>query len=158
MAGRNVIRFENVNGRAIMYRNFTGKAGTYNNEGERSFCLSVDEETAAELRADGFNVRERSRTNDDGETTTLLYLPIKVNMNSRRPPQINQVTKNGVTTLDEDTISNLDWAEIINASISISAYNWTYGNKSGVSAYLQELLVEIEDESFLSKYMSEHND
>lgn len=151
---RNVVKFEDVPGSALRYKNFAGKAGTYNNEGERSFCLAVDEETAADLRADGYNVRERRRTNDDGEEDVLLYLPIKVNMNSRRPPQINQITRaGGIAHLDEDSIGELDWADIIKASVSISPYNWTYGNKSGTSAYLQELLVEIEDESFVSKYM-----
>lgn len=156
MARDNYVTFDNVDGKALIFKNFAGRPGTFNNEGERSFCLVVDEETKNELEARGLNVRHRVRQFEDQEIETL-YLPIKVNFNSKRPPQINQVSKNGMTQLDEDTIDVLDWAEIISAKIAINIYNWHYAGKSGYSAYLQELLVEIEDESFASQYRREHD-
>lgn len=155
---KDLIKFEDVDGKALIFRNFEGRAGTFNNEGDRSFCLVVDEETRDALENIGFNVRERRRQLDDGDEQITLYLPIKINFNSRRPPQINQVTSRGVTALDEDTVGSLDYAEIISAKISVNAYNWHYAGKEGWSAYLQELLVEIEDESFIGKYRSEHDD
>lgn len=150
---KNKIEFENVDGKALIFRNFAGKEGRFNKEGERSFCLEVDEETMIRLREMGFNVREKERTST-GEI--YRYLPIKINFSSFRPPQINQVTsRGGMSSLDESTIESLDYAEIISASIAINSYD--YQNQGRLTAYLQELLVEIEDDSFAARYRADHS-
>ena len=150
----NRIEFENVSGRDILFRNFSGAELKYNQAGKRNFCMIVDDETAEELRARGFNVKTRKRADTEEEYS---FLKININFNSNRPPQINQVTsRGGMSRLTEETIDSLDYAEIISANIAISPYD---REKNGqCTAWLNELLVEIEDESFASRYRSEHDD
>lgn len=151
MSNNGVVKFEDVSGSAIIYRNFRGAAGTYNDEGERSFCLLLSDEVAEDMKAEGFNVRYRKPRNEEDVPTP--YIPVKINFDSRRPPQINQISSRGITKLDEESVSNLDWAEITSAKISVNKYPWNFGGRSGISAYLKEMLVEIEDDSFLSNYI-----
>ena len=159
MAKRELVRFEDIDGRDLMYKNFEGRAGTYNNEGDRNFCLRLNEDEFRQLQEAGYtSLKEKTRTDSDGEEYTIRYIPVKVNFNSKRPPQINKITKRGLVPLDEDTVKILDWADILSASVSISPYDWTRPDRSGRSAYLQELLVEIDDDTFASRYMNEHDE
>lgn len=147
---KEVRRFEDVQGSAIRFRNFAGKAGKYNAEGCRNFALLLRPDDADDMAREGWNVRWLSPRSDDEEP--VPYLPIEVKFGSGRPPKIWQVTKRGKTILDEKTVQNLDWAEIESADIAINPYDWNVGGKSGRKAYLRTMFVNIAEDDFEDKY------
>lgn len=133
----------------IIFRNFSGKEGQYNREGDRNFAVILEPEMAEQMLKDGWNVRYlKAREEGDEETP---YVQVAVNFNNR-PPRITQITSVGKTTLDEDLVDTLDWAEIRNADLIARGYEWTVNGKSGVKAYLQSLFVTIEEDALERKY------
>jgi len=143
-----VLTFENAN---IIFRNFQGKRTTYNEEGKRNFCVTLDEETARRLHADGWNVKwPKNPTEDD---TRLPHLPVEVSFKNY-PPKIFMITTGGKNSLDENNIDCLDTAEIKTADIVINPYNWDGPRGEGVKAYLKSLYVTLIEDEFEHKYMN----
>lgn len=147
-ANDNTVLMEGVR---IIFRNFAGKEGQYNREGDRNFAVLLDEKIAAAMSEDGWNVKVlRPRSEEEGEEPQA-YLPISVNFKGR-PPRIVLITSRGRTNLDEDTVESLDWADIINVDLIVRPYEWVVNDKSGIKAYLQALYVTIEEDPLEIKY------
>ena len=67
----------------IGFRNFAGKESQYNPEGNRNFCVFIDDsEFAHELMNDGWNVRWTKPRNEDDEPRA--YMPVKVAFKDRK--------------------------------------------------------------------------
>ena len=145
-----VKKFYDVNGGAIRFRNFEGKAGKFNAEGDRNFCLLLNPTDADELQYEGFNIRYLQPRDEHDDP--VPYLPIKVAYGKGRPPKIVQVTKRGKTELDEESIRNLDWAEIEKADISINPYHYDVSGRRGIKAYLKTMYVTILEDDFEERY------
>ena len=146
MAQDNTVLMEGVR---IIFRNFAGKEGQYNREGDRNFAVVLDDKTAEAMQADGWNVKTlAAREEDDSETP---YLPVAVNFKGR-PPRITMVTSRGRTTLDEGQVEMLDWADIVNVDLIVRPYAWEVSGKTGVKAYLQTMYVTIEEDALERKY------
>lgn len=134
----NLLTIENAQ---IIFRNFSGKPGQYNREGNRNFCVIVDEDVAEQLREDGWNVKEAKPRYEDDDTT--YYIQVKVNFDSDRPPKVI-VSSNGVKTrMDEETIDALDSIDFQRVDLTINPYFWHVNGKSGVNGYLKTMLVEV---------------
>jgi len=141
-----------MEGVRIIFRNFAGKEGQYNREGDRNFAVLLDDKTAEEMDADGWNVKWlRPREEDEEDATQQAYLPVSVNFKGR-PPRVVLITSRGRTNIDEDQIEMLDWADIINVDLIVSPYAWTVNDKSGIKAYLQSLYVTIQEDPLELKY------
>lgn len=130
----------------ITFRNFVGKREKYNEEGKRNFCVVLDPEMGKVLQADGWNIKW-FKPRDEGDIPDA-YLQVAVNYNSSRPPKIFLKTSNGSTLLDEESISGLDTAEIVDINMIINPSRWE--DDDGVwriKAYLRSMEVIIyEDE------------
>ena len=133
----------------LIFRNFAGKEGQYNREGDRNFAVVLDPETAAAMLEDGWNVRYlQAREEGDEETP---YISVAVNFNNR-PPRVMMITSSSRVTLDEASVEVLDWADIKVADLIARGYEWSVNGKTGVKAYLQSLFITIEEDALEKKY------
>lgn len=133
----------------IIFRNFAGKEGQYNRDGDRNFAAILPLDVAKQMEVDGWNVRYLApREEGDDEQA---YITIAVNFKNR-PPRIVMMTSRARTNLGEAEVEVLDWASIKTVDLIARAYEWTVNGKSGVKAYLQSLFVTIEEDALELKY------
>lgn len=148
-ANDNTVLMEGVR---IIFRNFAGKEGKYNREGDRNFAVLLDDEVANAMAADGWNVKWlKPREDADEDETPQAYLQVSLNFKGR-PPRVVMITSRGRTHLDEDSVEMLDWADILNVDLIVRPYEWTVNGKSGIKAYLQSIFVTIEEDALERKY------
>lgn len=146
-----------MEGVRIIFRNFTGKEGQYNREGERNFAVLLDEKTANAMAEDDWNVKWLRPREDQEEETPQAYLPVSVSYKGR-PPRIVLITSGGRTNLGEEEVDMLDWADIVNVDLIVNPYRWEVNQKSGVKAYLQSMYVTIEEDALERKYSEKNPD
>ena len=141
-----------MEGVRIVFRNFAGKEGQYNREGDRNFAVLLDTNTANAMAEDGWNVKwlkPREDAEDDAEPQA--YLQVSVNFKGR-PPRIVMISSRGRTNMDEASVEMLDWADIQNVDLIVRPYEWNVNGKTGVKAYLQSIYVTIEEDELEKKY------
>ncbi len=142
-----------IEGARLIFRNFQGKKGVYNPNGDRMFHIMLDAETAAAMEKDGWHVLERESKYDDSEEPSYYHLKVKVSYNPRaRPPQIFLITGKNRTSLGEDELEVLDWGEFVNVDLIIAPFDWDVNGKTGRSAYLRSLYAEIYVDPLMLKY------
>ncbi len=144
-----------MEGVRIIFRNFSGKEGQYNREGDRNFAVLLDDKVATAMAEDNWNIKWLKPRSEEEDETPQAYLPVSVNFKGR-PPRIVLITSRGRTNLDEDSIEMLDWADILNVDLIVRPYEWTVNQKSGVKAYLQSIYVTIEEDALEMKYSELH--
>ncbi len=134
----------------IIFRNFAGKEGQYNREGDRNFAVLLDPETADAMAKDGWNVKYlRAREEGDVEQP---YISVSVNFKGPRPPRVVMITSKGRTPLPEELVEFLDYADIKQVDVILNPYSWSVQGKSGVKAYLKSLFVIIQEDYLELKY------
>jgi len=142
----------------LIFKNFQGKGNPpYNKEGDRNFGVLLDDELAAQLLDDGWNVKYRPPRPDDGYQQPWLSVKVKY---GKYPPVINLINSSGKIRLTEETVGQLDWARISKADMIIRPYNYPAmndkdGNEirpAGVAAYVQSLYVTIQEDDLAAKY------
>lgn len=138
----------------IIFRNFSGAEGTFNAAGNRNFCVVLSEESAEELAALGWKVKY-PKPREDGDTP-LPYIPITVKWkkDGTRNPTVVLITNQGRsrTTLGEDELFLLDWAEIKNVDLIWRDFNWEVNGNMGHKAYLKSIYVTIQEDRLQLKY------
>lgn len=142
----------------IAFRNFSGEKGKFNPEGNRNFCVLLDDriELARQLEDEGWNVKWLEPRDEGDERCP--YIQIKVSFDIM-PPTIYMVTGRGKTRLDSNDVGNLDWAEIENedgerdrVDLVVRPYEWSVNGRSGIKGYVKALYVRIAEDPFAAKY------
>lgn len=149
MPSDNVVKMEGVR---IVFRNFSGKEGQYNREGDRNFAVLLDDKVAEAMAADGWNVKWLKPRESDEEEESQAYLSVSLSFAKGRPPRVVQITSRGRTDLREDELEPLDWADISNVDMIVRPYEWSVNGKTGIKAYLQSIYITIEEDELELKY------
>lgn len=133
----------------ILFRNFSGKEGPYNREGDRNFCVLLEPDLAEQLEIDEWNVKTlRSKDEDEPDQA---YLQVAIGYKAR-PPTVVMIGSRGRTALGQDEIEILDWVDIKYSDMIVRPYAWTVGNKTGIKAYLKSIYVVIDEDDLAIKY------
>lgn len=133
----------------IMFANFSGVEKQYNNEGERNFCVVIEDPIVAQqMKEDGWNVRLYMPR--DPEERPFNYVQVKVSYQPARfAPHIYTYKGRVSTELDEETVGQLDHADITNVDVVIRPREWEPGR---IKAYVKEMHVMLEESAFAHKY------
>lgn len=151
MAKNNIENIKIENAR-IVFRNLSGKPDKFNPQGgKRSFSVVIDDpEFANELKREGWNIKQFNQSPDSDEEPAH-FISVKVSYNNI-PPHIYLCTSKNKTLLNEDTVGQLDYAEISNVDIVITPYQYEMNGRSGISAYVKTMYVTVVEDEFASKY------
>lgn len=146
-----------MEGARIMWPNFAGKEKEFNEEGDRNFCVAIeDPELVNKLVEDKWNVRIwMPKPGDDGEDPKPVhYIKVKVSFkfNDARAPKIVMVTARNQVLLDESSVGILDTERIANADLTIVPRVWDDHGEPKVKAYLKTLYATIEEDEWANKY------
>lgn len=142
-----------IDGARICYRNFAGRGGQYNDEGERNFSLIIpNQDLAEQLIEDGWKVIIKEPR--DPDETPFMHMPVKVRFGANGIPAY-LISGRARITLNEDTIGRLDKIQIENVDLDIRPFNWQKGNRSGRAAYLHAIRVYQKIDRFTAEYEAE---
>jgi len=133
----------------ILFRNFTGKEGQYNREGDRNFCVILLPEIAEAMAEDGWNIKQL-KSREEGVPGDY-YLQVSVGFKGR-PPRLVLISSKGRVELSQHECEILDWVDILRTDLIIRPYHWTVNGNSGVKAYLKTLFVHLNEDYLELKY------
>lgn len=137
----------------IGFRNFSGKPGKYNKEGERSFVVFLEEDVARELEAREWNIKWPKPKDDipPEEDTRQPYFKVKVEFGDW-PPKVVMLINDNASLLNEDRVGELDVAELSKIDLEINPYHWSVNGKAGVKAYLRAIYATVNTDGFAARY------
>ena len=142
---KNAVTIKNAR---IIFRDFTGEKNRFNDD--RTFCVVLEDELAEQMKADGWNVKHLEPRNED--ETGLYFISVKVDFESKYPPQVIKVENGHKQELDEDTISILNYARFKKVDVRFRPYNYEVRGSAGVKAYLSSLWVTVEEDELEAMY------
>lgn len=143
-----------IEGARIVFRNFAGREGQYNREGDRNFAVLIDDPNLEkELKREGWNVKYLApRDETDKEQP---YIQVSVSYKGRPPKVVLLANRGGRqvrTDLNEGEIDILDWIEIANVDLILNPYEWSVSGKNGIKAYLKSMFVTMDEDELDQKY------
>jgi len=135
----------------IIFRNFAGAAGKYNDEGDRSFSIVIDDKDfAMMLREQGWNVRQLRARDEYEEPSYSLQIAVSYRrIGGIKPMEIMLLKPEVAILVDEDMVAMLDYATITYSKLVIRPREWEPGK---IKAYLSEMDVQIEDSILDHRY------
>jgi len=146
----------------LVYKNFAGREGEYNEAGVRSFACVLPEDIAQAMAADGWNVKRfKPRMDDDPNTVPEAYVPVAVSYRIK-PPRVVMVAerynhRTGEfekvrTNIPEELVEMLDYADMAKVDLIINPSFWSKNGRSGIKAYLHAIYVTVRMDALERKY------
>ena len=154
------LKFEEVPGTDIWWRNMQGSPTDFSPAGNRTFAIALSDELAQALSEEGWTcIAFKQRDKNDPESPILPRFKIKMNFGGTVPPKVYVASSDGTrrTQVDETWLDdqNIDKRGIEWIDIAVNPYNWNVNGKEGCSAYLSELTIKLQEGAFDYKYNSE---
>ena len=151
------LRFTEVPGGDLWYRNMQGNPTDYTPAGTRSFSIAIDDELAEELLNEGWTcINHKPRNSKDPDSPLIYRFKIKMNFNGANPPSLYVASRDGkrrtpvdVNWLDDQ---NIDKRKIEWCDIEVNPYNRNVNGKDWCSAYLSEITIKLQEGAFDYKY------
>lgn len=135
----------------IVFRNFGGGPTKFKPAGERTVGVLLPDEIAIAMAEDDWLVKWLN-PREDGDAPKP-WLPVKLEFEKGRPPNVVMITSGGRTHLNASTIECLDYADILKVDLIVTPYDWTMSDgKSGRKAYLKSMYVTIDEDELERKY------
>lgn len=153
MTRRHINKLSIENAR-LMFKNFSGREQKYNREGDRNFCVVIeDHDQAQSLAEDGWKVRILPSRDEGDPPTHYIQVAVSFKEVPGIPPmKVYMMTDHSKIRLDETTIGELDYAEIQNVDLILRPYQWEVNGDTGVKAYLDTMYVTVYTDEFEAKY------
>lgn len=143
-----------IQGAKIIFRNFAGRKGPYNEEGERSFTIVLPPELAKRMIIDGWTtIKEKKPFRaDEGSDEVEYQMPVEVEYRKGRPPRCVLINALGRTELGAEEVAVIDYAELENVDLTLNPYQWEVNGNTGVKAYLKTIFVTVVTDELDLKY------
>jgi hypothetical protein len=139
----------------VLFKNFAGREGQYNREGDRNFVLVLPEDLAVQMTKDGWNVKRFKEKYEDREPDYYVEvavgygrIPPKVVLISSGPEPGTQVRND----LPEELVGILDEVEWEKCDVIVRPYSWEVSGKTGIKAYLNKIFVTLLEDELDRKY------
>lgn len=139
----------NIEGAQLCFKNFSGKEDRFNPPGRRVFNVILTPEQAQYCAATGWHVKWLKAKVPD--TPDLPYLSVSVSY-KYKAPKIIMIQGKKKIKLDEDSVGELDNAEVINCDLVLTPNQTSGPLGTFVRAYLQTMYITIADDPFAEKY------
>jgi hypothetical protein len=133
----------------IIFRNFAGREGLYNSEGDRNFSVVLEPKLAKKLLDAGWRVKQL-KPREEGEEGDY-HLKVTVNYKKGRPPRCVMITSRGRTDLGADEVGLLDVADIKKVDLLLNGW-WSDMAGGGFSAFLKSAFVTISEDALELRY------
>lgn len=151
------------------WSHFNGAADTFNAEGNRDFVVTLRPEDAQALLQipDGWNIKEYQDTREGAEGTEPEYT-IKVKISYRfEPPKIFflkekevEDPETGAKTValrkfrveNETELNDITRSTVKRIDFKATPSRWSRNGESGVTAYLSEMYVHMQDSKLANMY------
>lgn len=140
------LRKVEVENAQMIWTNFSGREGRYNPAGRRNFNIVLNAEDAEKLKQAGFNVKYHEPREEGVDP--IYTLKINVNFGSYNPPEVYMKNSHGNVLLDENGVSILDGADILETWLCFNPHVY----EDSVTAYLNKLLVTVRESDYESKF------
>lgn len=131
----------------IVLRDFEGRITSKNRNGDKSFCVVIDDhDFARQLSEEGWNVKQ-FKPRDEYETDPDFFINVAVSYRGHTPPEVAIVNDDGsLAQLDQESVNVLDNTYISSSDVSINQHHWFDEKNNGaekIKAYLRKLHVTL---------------
>lgn len=140
----------------LKWLNFSGRATRLKPAGIMTFAIVLDEPTAKRLKKDGWNVKdpkEKKTYNPELDAGKPITLQVEVGY-KKNPPTIALINSRGTTRLGQADLDIIDSVRIGKAEVIVRGVPWgpNAEGKSGYKAWLDTLVVHIQENYLMEKY------
>lgn len=131
------------------FSHFDGRADTFNDEGDHNFTIILPEETAMQLREEGWNVKAREPLEEGDPMEYTLQVKISYKYDA---PRIFLIKNDRKVRAEQADLAEIRRDSTEQIDVVITPSRWVNGARSGITAYTKELYAKVRPSRFEEKY------